>query len=379
LLIAGAIAIQPIEMRILIASDPGANPYLGSLITGLNSTDLVTSVMSGAILFWMLPKNVDILHIQWPEVLFPGGRDPSEVELAKLEERLEEWKKRTRIVASIHNRIPHFRKTDRARRLFATIYKHCDGIIHFGERSVEAFKEDFPMLGSMPHAVIPHGNYAFFENTVSPAEARRRLEIDPERFVVLAFGQMRHQRELRCLLQGFLKFKHRSKTLLIAGRMFCPHHFIIKACQFLQRHSKLPVLIHNRFIPDTEVQHFLNAADVLVIPHMDQLNSGNVALGFTFGKVVVGPATGVIGETLQQAGNPTFVPGNARSLAAALNEATELMERGKGRENQKLALEVWSWPRIAKQHVEFYSRIMTERLEKVVGGIAGNQKLALLN
>ena len=370
-------AIRAVQMRILIASDPGANPYLGSLVTGLNSLPSVTSVMSGAILFWMLPRRVDILHIQWPEVLFPGGRDPSEVELAKLEERLKEWKQRTRIVASIHNRIPHFRRTDRARDLFTTIYRHCDGIIHFGERSVEAFKQDFPMLGSMRHEVIPHGNYAFFENTVPPAEARRRLNIDPDRFVVLAFGQMRHPRELKCLLKAFRKFKHRSKTLLIAGRMFWPHHFIIRSYQILQRRFKLRVLIHNRFIPEIEVQHFLNAADVLVIPHLDQLNSGNVALGFTFGKVVVGPTTGVMGETLVQTGNPTYAPGNARSFAEALTAVKGLVERGKASENQTLALEGWSWSSIAKQHVEFYRRVLNEGSTAAVGGGAGDAKVAL--
>ncbi len=47
-------------------------------------------------------------------------------------------------------------------------------------------------------------------------------------------------------------------------------------------------------------------ADVLFIPIIKSLNSGNVALGNTFGKVVVGPNYGVIGEELEKLGNPVF-------------------------------------------------------------------------
>ena len=344
-------------MRILIASDPGHNSYVGSLVCALNDLSTVTSVMSGAVLFWMQPRNIDVLHIQWPEVLFPGGRDPSEADLERLERQLTLWKGCTRIVATVHNRIPHFSRTDRARRLFATVYRHCDGIIHLGARSMDAIQEDFRTSSHLQQRVIPLGNYAYFENTVSVSEARRWLGIEADRLLVLAFGNLRHKEELRLLLQGYRRFQARKKTLLVAGRVSWPPYRLVKLYKRLQRVMNLPVVIRNEFIPDTEVQHYLNAADILVIPRFDQLNSGNVALGFTFGKVVVGPRTGVMGELLQKYDNPTYVPGDAQSLVEALGDAVRLLGTDRPADNRRVALEEWSWPRIAAAHLDFYQKL----------------------
>jgi beta-1,4-mannosyltransferase len=71
-------------------------------------------------------------------------------------------------------------------------------------------------------------------------------------------------------------------------------------------------------VPDKSVAMLISSCDVLLIPQVDTLNSGNVALEFTFGKVVLGPNIGVIGEELTKLGNPTFEPSNMDSLKGAV-------------------------------------------------------------
>ncbi len=113
------------------------------------------------------------------------------------------------------------------------------------------------------------------------------------------------------------------------------------------------------FLPEDEVQDYLNAADILIIPRINSLNSGNVALGLTFGKVIVGPDTGVIGETLRATGNPVFDPQNRKSLAVALLLARDLLTTKLGENNRAFAMNELDWGKIAQQHIAFYKQLLT--------------------
>ena len=47
-----------------------------------------------------------------------------------------------------------------------------------------------------------------------------------------------------------------------------------------------------RYIPDAELQVWLRAADVVVLPFRDILTSGSAILALSFGRAVVAPALG---------------------------------------------------------------------------------------
>jgi hypothetical protein len=58
-------------MKILIACNISANPYVGQLVDALLKNDLVDTIQTGTNLFWIGNDfGYDILHIQWPEALF---------------------------------------------------------------------------------------------------------------------------------------------------------------------------------------------------------------------------------------------------------------------------------------------------------------------
>jgi len=48
------------------------------------------------------------------------------------------------------------------------------------------------------------------------------------------------------------------------------------------------------FIPDNDIQIYMNAADIIVLPYLDILNSGVAILAMSFGKPVIAPRTGSI-------------------------------------------------------------------------------------
>jgi len=85
------------------------------------------------------------------------------------------------------------------------------------------------------------------------------------------------------------------------------------------------VLLHARQIPSDEIQLFLRAADVAVLPYTRSLNSGAQLLALTFGLPVIVPAGGGLEEVVDTRFARTFEPGDTDDLARALLAADELL------------------------------------------------------
>ena len=65
-------------------------------------------------------------------------------------------------------------------------------------------------------------------------------------------------------------------------------------------------MIINKTIDDNELNILCSASDIMLIAKQNNLNSGNIALGFSFSNIVLGPETGNIGEILKSTNNPTY-------------------------------------------------------------------------
>jgi glycosyltransferase involved in cell wall biosynthesis len=322
----------------------------------------VREVVFGVERFREGPPGFDVVHLHWPEALV-RWREPGEDDIARLRRRLEDWRRAAVLVATVHNRFPHYRDTEAYRRLFRTVYEQMDGVVHMGKASRNDFANRYPHLASLPQEVIPHGLYSSYANEVTPEEARADLGISRSTFVVLSFGSLRHPEELRLLVRGFRALPLEDKRLLIAGTIEWHRLRAVRLYQRwqrwrLSRHADMEH--HPGFIPDERVQHYLNAADVLVVPRHVVLNSGSLVLGFTFGRAVAGPDTGVVGEILRETGNPVFEPWHHRSLTGALLRARDLGPRELGARNRAHAEAHWGWEGIAERYVRFY-RNLAER------------------
>jgi glycosyltransferase involved in cell wall biosynthesis len=73
---------------------------------------------------------------------------------------------------------------------------------------------------------------------------------------------------------------------------------------------------------------FLRAADFVVLPYLQSLNSGVLMLALTFGLPVVAPEAGGIGETVNPAIARTFAPDDDDGLLQAMIAADELRTPG---------------------------------------------------
>ncbi len=216
-------------------------------------------------------------------------------------------------------------------------------------------------------AIVPHHNYTSLPNEVSRSEARHRLGIANNSRVMLVFGAIRNDEERDLILKTFGSLKQKRKVLLVSKwRETLAKVSWIRLKYWLRDLNRLYYRLHPRykfnygFVEEEDTQLYLNAADVLFIPRLKVLNSGNITLGMTFGKVVVGPDSWDVGELLRETGNPVFDPDKPEMAAAAVDRAFQLVEEGKvGPANQKLALEHWSADQCAEKYFQFFQRLVT--------------------
>jgi len=176
--------------------------------------------------------------------------------------------------------------------------------------------------------------------------------------------------EQQLVINGFNACPIKDKRLLITRGRLYDHHKItgrIRSVKYLQRKSyrffnrqllrRQNIWVWEDFVPEIEIQKYLNAADVVIIQRFNHLNSGNIPLGFSFKKVVVGPKTGNITEILESTNNPVYDPNDINSLSTALSEGLKLAEKDHGEKNYQFAQLKWNTVEVGTAHVNFYAKV----------------------
>ena len=352
-------------MKILFASIPQPrNRFVRDLQEGMLTH---AEVVYDCDEFWSCKNNYDIVHIHEPEYLsyeLEGCMNHTDVipkDLwRRLKQSLEYWKTHSKIVHTRHVQEPHVRVDDEFKKLYKTVFSYCDAVAHFANYSITQFKEFYPNLKGVTHYVIPHQNYASLPNNLTKKEALNTLDIDANAKVMLVFGMIK-EREKHIVKTAFKAIPHKNKVLLAPGWKTKRRPIKwIRLREWVFKYELKKALKNNKFrtnlgfIKEEDAQNYCSAADVLLIPRIDELNSGNITLGFTFGLVVVGRDGGDIGEVLHETGNPTFNPFDQKSVSEAVMRALELNNNNHGHNNKDLAIKNWSIDKIAEKYMNLY-------------------------
>lgn len=345
------------------------NPFMTEFVRSLERNGL--DVQHG--LFWLTDTSSTwkIVNFQWPEQIF-GWREPSDSQLRWLEKRLIEISETSKIISTIHNIAPHYQNTERFSKLYKLIYKHSDAFVHLGQASEGILSDRFPQeCANKIHRVIPHGNYNAFGKSLPRDIARSKLELPADGQLVLVVGQLRSKEEYNLVADSLPLWNDLSSGLLLAATLtFIPNLHIRNFPRYLwfriwmwhqmrRFRKKGNVFIKQGPIPHEQMNALVCAADVILIPRLKVLNSGNVPLGFTYGKVVVGPDVGVVGQILKTTGNPIFeLNGGVKGVAQAVKLGLKLAEAGHGISNERIAQIDWDWDVIAMQYRTLYEELL---------------------
>ncbi|NIR28093.1 MAG: glycosyltransferase [Gammaproteobacteria bacterium] len=333
-----------------------ANPYTWSLYDRLGRLGVeVTEFTRRRIL---AGSGADIWHVHWPEgVLVPPNPLKAFVKLQTLLFLLR-WArlKGVRVVWTVHNlgSHPHER---RHRWLEAWFWRafipKVDAYISLTETGRELATRRFPALAQVPGFVIPHGHYrGLYPDEVSRADARARLDLPSKARVALFIGQIRPYKNVPGLIEAFAQLPDEDARLIIAGRVRTRRlREILEEKIF----GDLRIRAHLDFVPAAEMQLYLRAADLVVLPYDEVLNSGSALLALSFDRPVLAPAKGALRELAGTVGSEWVRLFEGELRAECLGEA--LRSTGTPA-HRRPNLQPYEWPRIAEATACAYAEVL---------------------
>lgn len=279
------------------------NPYQYLMMEGLRTGNLL-SVRSGihdrflGIIRTAAIHRPDYIHFDW-ETSFYYRRSLVftlvSIPLFMLQVYIARFVFGCRLVWTPHNIVPHdsaHLKIHRfCRRFFAG---NMQWIRLFSEKSQEAAAKEFNCKTGK-FRIVPEGSYVnYYVNTVTPAAARVKLNIDSSKRVLLYLGLIKPYKGITELIETFNKYRQAGDVLIIAGKIMNDEYG-----EQVKGMLNDSILLTNRFIKDDELQVYFNAANVVVLPFRKIENSGSAILAMGFKKAIIAPAMGVLTERLE--------------------------------------------------------------------------------
>ncbi len=324
-------------MKVILTAYRGkSNPYIQLLTDALAAEGVQTGLAYPG--YWTLWRAVrahgrpDVVHIQWQHPLFLASR----LDKTILRAILFFWQWLTlrlqgaRFVWTVHETL-HFgaRRAGwemAASRLLARL---VDRIIVHCETAVPLVADEF-RVDAARFSVVPHGHYdGYYPPAPDQAAARAGLGLPADAQVILFFGHIRPYKGVDKLIETFSRLDAPRARLILLGE---PHALTPWLAPQLAEQAAADERITTRFeyIPDEELAVYLAACDVVALPYTDSLTSGAAILAGSYGRPILAPKLGCMGEFPADAAilyDPAAPDGLAQAMARV--PAAPLAEMGR--------------------------------------------------
>ena len=216
--------------------------------------------------------------------------------------------------------------------------------------------------------VIRHPiNNAFPDTDLTSSEAKRRLGIKHGERTILFFGRIKPYKGIEDLLTAFQRLvaSRADYRLIVAGEVQKGNEKYLDEIQRAVTHGFAAgqVILKIQFIPDQDMELYLKAADVLVLPYKDIFQSGVLFLGYSFGLPVIATDVGSFREEIIE-GRTGFIcrPANPPDLAKTVETYFE-SDLYKDLERQRWEIREYahaqhSWDTVAELTRDGYAKLL---------------------
>lgn len=168
--------------------------------------------------------------------------------------------------------------------------------------------------------IIDHPNFIHdYPNTITKELARNRLSLPYDSVVFTFIGGIRPNKGVETLIQAFLKLKNENICLVIAGNETRSGSYVQSLIEMASGDERIS--FHLKHIPDEEIQVFMNATDIVVLPFAKILTSSTANLAMSFARPVIVPRMGCLPELVESKFGWLFEPGNVVSLTLVMQNA----------------------------------------------------------
>lgn len=198
------------------------------------------------------------------------------------------------IVWTLHNLHPHDVPDKELHRFCQRfLARRCLWLRVFSKNSVQRAAQELRVNEGL-FRIIPEGDYqSVYLDFCTTEEARKKLGLLPQARLLLFLGRIKPYKGISELIHAFNELRDPMTFLLLAGQITDKSYeeHILQQCSS-------SIMLHNRFIPPSELHYYFNAADAVVLPFREIENSGSLVMAMGFSKPVVAPAKGVIPQRL---------------------------------------------------------------------------------
>lgn len=219
-------------------------------------------------------------------------------------------------ISILDNIIPHEKRP--GDRFFAHYFvRSVDGMVAMS-KSVLSEVDVFDPRHRKPRLFCPHPLYDHYGERLSREEALRVIGLPTERRYVLFFGFIRDYKGLDLLLSAMAdeRLEKMGIRLIVAGEFYGdpkPYEEQLRSLDLGDR-----VVMHTDFIPDSEVNRYFCAADIVAQPYKSATQSGVTQIAFHFERPMLVTNVGGLPEIVPDGQVGFVVEPDSQSIADAL-------------------------------------------------------------
>jgi glycosyltransferase involved in cell wall biosynthesis len=196
-----------------------------------------------------------------------------------------------------------------------------DGVVSLSEHGQALAVARFPRIARKPHVVVRHGHYiGALRTSIDKDSARQAVGIPGSDVVVAYAGRIAPYKNVARLIDAFRALDRENIRLLVAG---APTSSELGASLGRAAGGDPRIDLSLEHVPDERLEQLIRAADLVVFPYRDILNSGSLLFALSLGRPVLVPAKGAVPEFARLVGSEwirTYVDElDARVLADALD------------------------------------------------------------
>ena len=243
----------------------------------------------------------------------------------------------------------------------APLYEEADALVALSQAAADALLEEHPGLAPRVRVIPPGIDAPGRSATVDRPAARARLGLEANAPVALFLGLIRPYKGLDLLFEAFAEVLRQipAAKLVVAGlprSSFRP---------FVRQIERLGIGEHVRtdlrYLPQTEMDDYLAAADLVVLPYRDASQSAVLGAALCADRPVVASAVGGLPEMLVEGAEEMLVPaGDVPALGRAMLRLLADRERAAelGRRAGSAARQRFSWSGSAAATAALYRQLV---------------------
>lgn len=240
------------------------------------------------------------------------------------------------------------------------MYRLANKVVVLNAKNVKGCVDNYDIRKNKI-AVIPHGNYSYFTKSISKSDARSKLGFHEDDELLLFFGTLRPDKGLDIVLDALQLLSSSSPKLklVIAGKPFGDMSEASINSMILSRDLKDRVILHGKFIPDSDVDYYFCASDILLLTYRRVYESGVLNLAQTYGRAVICSDLPEFRESIEHLVNGMLFSANdSKALTLTISEILANREYDElGKRAQRISQEKGDWHMIASLYSREYREL----------------------